>query len=95
MTIQIYLLGVCISAAAWFILIKFRQEGFYIPMPRKFDGNLLDPLNHKNVDWSLLMLGWFLMAVLWAPRLGITGPVLYFGLVYRNRLLDLEPYSRQ
>lgn len=65
MTIQIYLLGVCISAALWFLGIKLRQCGWYISMPRKFDGNLLDPLNHKNVDWSLLMLGWFLMAVLW------------------------------
>lgn len=80
MTIPIYLLGVCISAAAWFILIKFRQEGFYIPMPRKFDGNLLDPLNHKNVDWSLLMLGWFLMAVLWP--LGWSLLVLFYILAW-------------
>lgn len=65
MSIPIYLFGVCISAAAWFILIKFRQEGFYLPFPRESDGNLLDPLNHNNVDWRSLMLGWFLMAVLW------------------------------
>lgn len=31
MTIPIYLLGVCISAAAWFILVKFRQEGSPCP----------------------------------------------------------------
>lgn len=33
MSILIYLFGVCISAAVWFILIKFRQEGFYLPFP--------------------------------------------------------------
>lgn len=65
MSILTYLLGVCISAALWFILTKFRQKGFHIPMPRQYDGNLLDPLNHKNVDWNLLMLGWFIMAVFW------------------------------
>lgn len=65
MTVTLYLLGVYISAVLWFILIKVRQTGWYIPMPRKFGGNLLDPLNHKNVDWNMLMLGWFLMAVLW------------------------------
>lgn len=65
MTIPIYLLGVCISAAVWFILTKVRQRGWYIPMPRKFDGNLLDPLNHDSVDWNLLMLGWFLMSAFW------------------------------
>lgn len=65
MSILIYLFGVCISAAVWFILIKFRRKGFYIPFPREPDGNLLAPLNHNNVDWRSLMLGWFLMAVLW------------------------------
>lgn len=65
MSILTYLLGVCISAVAWFILIKVRQAGFYIPMPEKFGGNLLDPLDHKYVDWGLLMLGWCLISVLW------------------------------
>lgn len=71
MTITIYVVGVFISAGVWFLLIKFRQGGFYIPLPPKFEGNLLDPLNHKNVDWSLLMLGWFLMAVLWPVGWGL------------------------
>lgn len=65
MTIPIYLLGVFISAGLWFLGIKLRQAGWYISMPREYDGNLLDPLNHKNVDWGLLMLGWFLISVLW------------------------------
>lgn len=66
MSILSYLLGVFISAALWFILIKVRQEGFYIPMPRKADGNLLDPLDKpERIDWTLLMLGWFVMTVAW------------------------------
>lgn len=48
MMIQIYLLGVCISAVLWFLGIKLRQCGWYIQMPRKFDGNLFDPLNSKS-----------------------------------------------
>lgn len=80
MSIPIYLLGVCISAAVWFILIKFRQEGFRIQMPRKFDGNLLDPLNHGNVDWGLLMLGWFIMAVFWPVGWGLL--VLFYGVAW-------------
>ncbi len=70
MSILTYLLGVCISAAVWFILTKCRQKGFRVPLPGKA-GNLLDPLNHGNVDWSLLMLGWFLMAVLWPIGWGL------------------------
>lgn len=70
MSIPIYLLGVCISAAVWFILIKCRQEGFRVPLSGKA-GNLLDPLNHLNVDWSLLMLGWVVMAVLWPIGWGL------------------------
>lgn len=70
MSILTYLLGVCISAAAWFILTKCRQKGFRIPLPGKA-GNLLDPLNHDNVDWSLLMLGWLIMAVLWPIGWGL------------------------
>lgn len=65
MTLTVYLCGVFISAALWFILVKVRQGGFYIPMPRKFDGNLLDPLNHNDVDYQSVMLGWFLISVLW------------------------------
>lgn len=71
MTIQIYLLGVCISAALWFLGIKLRQSGWYIQMPRKSDGNLLDPLNHKNVNYRPLMLGWVLMSVLWPLGWGL------------------------
>lgn len=70
MTIPIYLLSVCISAVVWFILIKFRQKGFRVPLPGKA-GNLLDPLNHGNVDWSLLMQGWFLMSVIWPIGWGL------------------------
>lgn len=65
MTVTIYLCGVFISAIVWFALIKVRQKGWYIQMPSKSEGNLLDPLNNSNVDWGLLMLGWFLMALLW------------------------------
>lgn len=70
MSILTYLLGVCISAAAWFILTKYRQKGFRVALPGKA-GNLLDPLNHGNVDWSLLMLGWFIMSVLWPIGWGL------------------------
>lgn len=80
MTVTIYLLGVYISAVLWFILIKVRQTGWYIPMPRKFDGNLLDPLNHKNVDWNMLMLGWFLMAALWP--IGWSLLILFYGIAW-------------
>lgn len=66
MTIPIYLLGVCISAAVWFGVIKWRQTGRGIMMPDSFDGWYLSPLNNeKTVDWSMLMLGWFLIAVFW------------------------------
>lgn len=66
MTIQIYLLGVCISAIVWFFGIKIRQRGYYIPMPRKYDGNLLDPLDKpERIDWTLLMLGWLVMSLAW------------------------------
>lgn len=66
MTIPIYLLGVCISAIVWFLGIKIRQSGYYLPMPRKYDGNLLDPLDKPElIDWTLLMLGWFIISVAW------------------------------
>lgn len=63
--LTIYLYGVFISAIVWFVLIKLRQGGFKIRMPRPRDGNILDPLNHGNVDYGSLMTGWFLMALLW------------------------------
>lgn len=65
MSILVYFLGVIISAGVWFILIKLRQGGFYIPLPRKQDGNLLDPLNRGRINWNVLMIGWLVMAVLW------------------------------
>lgn len=65
MSITIYLLGVCISAAVWFGTIKARQRGFGIRMPDSFDGWFLAPMNNKNVDYTMVMLGWFLMSTLW------------------------------
>lgn len=74
MTIPIYLLGVCISAAVWFGIIKWRQTGRGIKMPDAFDGWYLCPLDKgKTVDWSMLMLGWVLIAVVW--------PIAWFILI--------------
>lgn len=63
----LYLLGVFISGLVWFSLIKVRQKGFYIKMPKSFgkDCFFLDPLNDKSVDYSLVMLGLLLISVLW------------------------------
>lgn len=76
MSIPIYLLGVCISAFVWFVLIKVRTNGFYLPFPGRFGGNLLDPINEDDrwIDWNLLMLGWVLMSVGWV----ILWPLLIF-----------------
>lgn len=65
MSILVYFLGVIISAGVWFILIKLRQCGFYIPLPGKNGGNLLDPLNRGRINWNALMIGWLVMAVFW------------------------------
>lgn len=63
----LYLVGVLISGLLWFGLIKVRQKGFYIKMPKSFgkDSFFLDPLNHKNVDYSLVMIGLLLISFLW------------------------------
>lgn len=58
-----YILCCIISSAAWFFLIKLRQGGFRIPLPE--NSNLLDPLNHGNVNYKTLMLGWLIMTVFW------------------------------
>ncbi len=65
MTVTIYLIGCFLSCIVWFGMLKIRQKGFYVPMPKKYEGNLLEPLNHKEVDWSLVMLGWLIITVLW------------------------------
>lgn len=62
-----YLLGVVISGMLWFGLIKLRQKGFYVKMPKSFgkDCFFLDPLNDKSVDYSLVMLGLLLISLAW------------------------------
>lgn len=65
MSVSVYFLGIVISAAIWFILIKLRQGGFYIPLPGQHGDNLLDPLNRGVINWNVLMIGWLVMAVLW------------------------------
>lgn len=59
-----YFIGVVVSAILWFILIKFRQRGFYIPMPGA-GCNLLDPMNRPGVDYQLVTIGWAVFSVLW------------------------------
>lgn len=65
--VQIYLLGVFISAVVWFALIKVRQKGFYIPLPalEGNEGNLIDPLDYDGVDYRGLMIGWLIVAIAW------------------------------
>lgn len=59
-----YFVGVVVSAILWFLLIKLRQRGFYIPMPGA-DGNLLDPMNRPDVDYKIVMVGWVVFSVIW------------------------------
>ena len=61
----VYLIGVWVSAVVWFLLIKFRQGGYYIRMPNKQMGNLMDPLDRSDVDYSQVMIGWFIVIFAW------------------------------
>lgn len=69
----IYLIGALVSAVVWFLLIKFRQGGFYIRMPEKRMGYFLDPLDKGYVNYSSVMVGWLIMTFAW--------PVGWFVLV--------------
>lgn len=62
----IYLIGALVSAVVWFLLIKFRQGGYCIRMPDKKMGYLLEPMDDKEyVDYSSVMVVWFIMAFAW------------------------------
>lgn len=63
----LYFIGVLVSGLLWFGLIKLRQKGFGIKMPKSFgkDSFFLEPLDNISVNYSLVMIGLLLFSILW------------------------------
>lgn len=60
-----YLIGAVCTAVVWFILVKLRQNGFYIKMPGGGRGYFLEPLDHSRVDYKYVMAGWLFFTIAW------------------------------
>lgn len=63
--INIYLLGVCISALVWVFLTRARLNGYRVRFVGKGNGDMFSPLQPENVNYSGLMAGTILMAIFW------------------------------